>query len=142
MLASRFEPALRLLAEVARTPAFPEREVDRLREERLAELLELRAEPRGLADERYQSLLYHASARYALPEGGVEATVSGFTRDHCLAFHERRFGPAVTSMIVVGDVERQAVLAAIAGVFDDWTGACRVAPFPRRGRHGPIERCT
>ena len=50
VLSGQLEPALRLLAEVVRSPAFDAREVDRLKEERLAELLELRTEPRGLAD--------------------------------------------------------------------------------------------
>ena len=38
--ASRLKPALELLAEVLRRPAFPEREVDRLRDERLTDILQ------------------------------------------------------------------------------------------------------
>ena len=41
MLSSRLREAFVLLAEVVRTPAFAPREVNRLKEERLAELLEL-----------------------------------------------------------------------------------------------------
>lgn len=133
VLNTRFAPAMRLLAEVALEPAFPARDVDRLREERLAELLELRAEPRGLADERFLSLLYHPSVRYALPEGGSEATVSTFTRERCQEYHARHFGPAVTSVIVVGDVEREPVLEVVHSVLGDWrTRATLIEPLPAR----------
>lgn len=125
VLSERFEAALQLLAEVTRTPAFPEREVERLRDERLAELLELRAEPRGLADERFASIVYDQQSRYALPEGGAEGTVQSLGRDACLGFHERQFRPRATSAIVVGDVDPDQALAAIERAFGDWDGLPR-----------------
>ena len=65
-----------LLSEVLRTPAFRSREVERLKAERMAELLQLRTEPRGLADELFSRFLYSPSSRYARPEGGDEQSVS------------------------------------------------------------------
>src|SRR5215213_227458 len=50
VMSSRVADAFQLFGEVLLTPAFPERDVERLRAERLAELLQLQAEPRGLAD--------------------------------------------------------------------------------------------
>lgn len=127
---AHFNAALNLLAEVTRTPAFPEREVERLRDERLAELLELRTEPRGLADERFTAVLYAAGSRYALPEAGSEDTVRTLARPHCAAFHERRFRPGSTTVIVVGDVSHDQALTAVRAVFDDWSGAAEPAPRP------------
>jgi predicted Zn-dependent peptidase len=125
-----FEAALGLMAEVTRTPAFPEREVERLRDERLAELLELRAEPRGLANERFTSVLYEAGSRYGLPEAGSEDTVRSLSRPHCMAYHESRFGPRATTVIVVGDVSSERALAAVRAAFEDWSGAEAVGPRP------------
>lgn len=122
VLSDRFDAALSLLAEVTRTPAFPEREVERLRDERLAELMELRAEPRGLADERFASILYDERSRYAVPEGGAENTVRSLARGDCLGYHERHFRPGATSIIVVGDVEPDRALASIERLFGDWAG--------------------
>ncbi|HSA55272.1 MAG TPA: pitrilysin family protein [Gemmatimonadaceae bacterium] len=122
VLSTRFEAALSLLAEVTRTPSFPAREVDRLRDERLAELLELRAEPRGLADERFASILYDQRSRYALPEGGTEDTVGSLTREHCLGFHDRQIRPRATSVVIVGDVEIERAVAAAERTFGDWSG--------------------
>ena len=59
---------------MVRLPAFAPREVERLKEERLAELLELKSEPRGLADERFASFAVPAdvsiaASRKAVPSG-------------------------------------------------------------------------
>jgi predicted Zn-dependent peptidase len=49
--AARLAPAQELLAEVVRRPAFPPSEVERLRDERLTDLLQAKADPRRRADE-------------------------------------------------------------------------------------------
>jgi zinc protease len=130
---AHFDAALGLMAEVTRTPGFPEREVERLRDERLAELLELRTEPRGLANERFTAILYEAGSRYALPEAGSEDTVRPLSRPQCEAFHERRFRPGTTTVIVVGDVTPDRALASVRGVFGDWSGAVLTSPPPVAG---------
>jgi zinc protease len=120
VLAGNFEKALRLLAEVVRTPAFNPREVDRLKEERLAELLELRSEPRGLADERFNSSLYKTTSRFSTQEAGSEKTVSLLTRDDCLAWHAQQFAPAVTALVVAGDVGIDEVVRVASSALGDW----------------------
>jgi zinc protease len=47
----RLGQALELLAEIVRTPAFPDREIERLRGEQLAEMLQRSTEPRALGDD-------------------------------------------------------------------------------------------
>ena len=89
-LTEHLEAAVTLLGEVLRSPSFPAREVERLKAERLAELLQLRAEPRGLADEMFTRILYTPESRYALPEAGNEETVSSITRADVLRFYESR----------------------------------------------------
>jgi len=83
-------PAVALLGEVLRSPAFPQREVERLKAERLAERLQLRAEPRGLADELFARFLYERNSRYSHPEGGSEESVDAITRDDVQRFYESR----------------------------------------------------
>jgi zinc protease len=128
VLADRLDPALRLLSEVIRSPAFPEREVLRLRDERLAELLELRSEPRGLADERFASLLYGQASRFSRPEAGGEETVSALTPQACRAWHERWVAPAAITVIVAGDVEAAHTVDVVNAVLGNWTGS--PAPLP------------
>ena len=87
-----------------RAPAFPQREVERLKAERLADLLKLRTEPRGLADETFASILYEPTSRYALPEAGNEESVTAITRADVQRFYDWRYRPGGVTLIVAGDI--------------------------------------
>lgn len=122
-LSSRLPIALRLMGEILRAPAFPAREIARLKAERLAEILQLRAEPRGLADEMFDQFAYDARSRYAVPEGGTTATVAALDRDAVVALHAARYRPGGATLIIAGDLsvdegERMAIEA-----FTGWTGS-------------------
>ncbi|HEU4674152.1 MAG TPA: insulinase family protein, partial [Candidatus Limnocylindrales bacterium] len=71
----RLEPALELAAEVALTPTFPASEVDRLREERLNDILQARADPRRRVEEALIETIYSPASPYHRPAGGVRETV-------------------------------------------------------------------
>lgn len=122
VLAEHLPEAFALLGEVVRTPAFRQREIDRLKAERLAELLQLRAEPRGLADEMFARFLYTAASRYARFEGGDEQSVERIEREHLLAFYESRYLPGGTTIIVVGDVDANGAEAIARRALGDWAG--------------------
>jgi len=121
-LSARLPEALSLVRDLLRQPTFPEREVARLREERLADLLQQRAEPRGLADEQFAQLVYEPSARYATPDAGDPASVRGLTRDDVVAFYEARFRPGGTTLVFAGDVTMAQARELSESLFGDWTG--------------------
>jgi zinc protease len=127
VLSERIEPALRLLADVMRTPSFPEHEIERLKAEREAELLQLRAEPRGLADEMIERFVFSPEARYARPEGGSTASVEALTRAHVDAFYRARYRPASITLIVAGNVTTKQIEGLAEDVFGGWTG---LSPTP------------
>ena len=72
---TRLRQALELLAEVLLRPTFPAGEVERLRDERLNDLLQAQADPRRRADEAYIDTIY--CARFALSPAGRRATRDG-----------------------------------------------------------------
>ncbi|MEP6778420.1 MAG: insulinase family protein, partial [Gemmatimonadaceae bacterium] len=90
-LASRVGDAFAVLSEVLRTPSFPELELERLRAERVADLAQLRAEPRGLADVYFSRFLYNEESRFARLAGGDEVSVQQLQRDKIIKFHEEYF---------------------------------------------------
>jgi zinc protease len=113
--------ALDLLTDVITAPAFRARDFDRLREERLSELLQRQAEPRGLADDTLERAIFSSASREHLPLGGVEATVERLTIDDAASFHRKMVTPAATTLIVVGDVEDADVLAGVHRTFGSWS---------------------
>lgn len=109
VLPGNLAAALTLLGEVLADPAFPEREVERVKSERIAELLQLETEPRGLADERFPSFLYRESSRYARPQGGSAESVGSLTSGEIDAFYRSCYTASRTTVIVAGDVKRADV---------------------------------
>ena len=118
----RLSHALALLSEVIRSPSFPEREVERLRQERLAELLQQRTEPRGLADDMFGKFVYASDSRYAVPDGGTEATVGLIGRDAVRAFYRERYSASTTTLIIAGDVAVERAYGMVTEAFATWTG--------------------
>ena len=55
-------------------PTFPEAEVERLRDERLNDLLQARADPRRRADEAFVATIYAPDSPYRRPAGGTRET--------------------------------------------------------------------
>ena len=122
VMSDRLPAALALLGEVLRAPAFPQREVDRLKAERQAELLQLRAEPRGLADELFSRFLYTPASRYARPDGGNEVSVASVERVGVQSFYRTRYAPAATTLIIVGDVTAERAEDLARSALGGWSG--------------------
>jgi zinc protease len=116
---SRLAPALDLLAEMALLPSFPEAEVDRLRDERINDLLQVRADPRRRAERVFSEAIYAASAPFSRPLGGVEATVPGLRREQVVARHAAHLDPAGATLIVAGDLAQVPLRELVASTFGD-----------------------
>ncbi|MFN0099973.1 MAG: M16 family metallopeptidase [Gemmatimonadaceae bacterium] len=125
---SRLAEAFALFAESLRTPAFAEREVVRLRDERLADLAQQIAEPRGLADQRFSGFVYAPSSRFARPVGGTVSSVRALDQDAVRQFHSTHYGAATTTLLFVGDITVQDAAALAEAEFSRWTGAATAAP--------------
>jgi zinc protease len=128
--ASRLEPALELLAEVVRRPSFPPSEIERLRDERLNDLIQAKADPRRRADEAFVSSIYAPSSPYRRPAGGTTETVAGLTSGDLRSIHTAAYGPAAAALVVAGDVDPDAVIAMAARLFGDWTGGGETVTIP------------
>lgn len=130
VMPSRLDAAFALFAQVLRAPSFPARDVARKRDERLDDLAQQLAEPRGLADQRFTGFLYDKSARYARPGSGNARSVATLDADQVRAFHAQHYGPATTTLILVGDITLEGAVALAELRFGDWRTAA-VKPASR-----------
>jgi zinc protease len=121
-LSQNVRKALALLGDVLRAPAFREREVERLKAEREAELLQLQAEPRGLADELFTRFLYAPASRYARPDGGDTESVAAITRADIERFYRARYQPSSLTFIAAGDLSAERAEALLSETLGDWRG--------------------
>jgi len=123
---SRLDAAISLFADVLRAPSFPDADVERKRDERLDDLAQALAEPRGLADMRFTGLLY-TGARYGHPAGGNTASVAGLDAAAVRRFHAAQYRPDRTTLIVVGDITVDAAIAMAKAKFGDWSVAAETS---------------
>jgi zinc protease len=121
--ATRLAPALDLMAEVVRRPAFPEREVERLRDERLTDLLQAKADPRRRAEEAFVAALYAPTSPYARPAGGLEDTVKGLTAAELRAVHDRAIDPARSAVVLAGELDADLTIREVEQRFGDWAAS-------------------
>ncbi|HET7168939.1 MAG TPA: pitrilysin family protein [Candidatus Limnocylindrales bacterium] len=119
--AARLEPALELLAEVLLRPTFPADEVERLRDERLNDLLQARADPRRRADEAYVATIYAPASPYHRPSGGTAETVGRLDPDILRRAHGRALDPARATLVIGGDLRGLDPMAIATRLFSDWT---------------------
>jgi zinc protease len=122
VLRAHVEEAVALLGEIVLTPAFPLREVDRLKSERLAEIMQSRAEPRGLADEVFARAAYTPGSRYARQDRGSAESVTPLDPAALAAFHAARYRPAGSTLIMAGDITTVDATAIAERMFAAWRG--------------------
>jgi zinc protease len=133
-LSRHLDESLGVLGEILTTASFPEREVERLREERLAEIEQIRSEPRGLAEEAFVQFVYAPDARYSIPPGGSQESVAAITRDDVVRHHADQYTPGNASIVIAGDVSVSRATVAIERALRSWSGSVaervdtRVAP--------------
>ncbi len=119
---------LNLLAEILFEPLFPENEITLYKENTIKGLKFQRSQADFLADEQISRIIYgsHPYSTVAPSEGEVEK----ISRPWLVEFHAKKLIPNNALMIVVGDVNREELLAELNQVFGHWKqGSIEIAEF-------------
>lgn len=121
---------LSLLAEVLFRPTFPESELDLYKRNALENLKYQRSQPNFLANEQTARVLYGTH-----PYATISPKASDYeklNRESLERFHASAFQPNNAVLIVVGDVERDALVVKIEEYFGDWaTGNVDLPTMPQ-----------
>jgi predicted Zn-dependent peptidase len=116
---SDFGPEMvRLLADVALNPSFPEAELPRLKADMTRQLSIAKARPQQIALEKFRSLMYpnHAYGRlFPTPE-----MVQGFTAAQVRGYYDANFGASRAHLYVAGVFDPAAMETAIRQAFGSW----------------------
>ncbi len=129
----RLGEALPLLGDVVMRPTFPDKELERLRQERLTALLQARDDPPSIAAMAYSRRIFGALHRYGTGAVGSEASLKGLAASDLKSFHAEYYQPANAVLVVVGDMRADAVLPELEKHFGGWKAAgasARRTPVP------------
>ncbi|MBJ6980012.1 pitrilysin family protein [Luteimonas sp. MC1895] len=138
-LAANAGPMLSLLAEVARTPAFPESEVRLAQANALQALKAAEAQPGFRANRALLSAVYgeHPYARTQQTEASITAVTPAVLRSE----HQRRFHPDRSLLVVAGRIDADTAFALAEQAFGDWAASgAEVAPTAAAPRDARPQR--
>lgn len=125
-LTSHAEPMLGLLAEVARSANFPEKEVALAKANALQSLKAAEAQP-GFRAERAILAAVYGDHPYARTQD-TEAAINAITRDKLLAAYRQRLRPDKALLVMTGRIDKEKAFAFAEAAFGDWRVDGKPAP--------------
>ena len=126
-LSRNFPEALELLADVALHPSFPQAELERVRSERLTNIVQEKDEPFSLAFRVLTASLYGPRHTYGSPDSGTTESVKAISRDDLLHFWQQNYFPDDAALIVTGNIKLAALKPLLEKQFGAWKSG-RPAP--------------
>jgi zinc protease len=103
VIARNVEAFVDLVALMLQTPTFPDTELERLKRESIAEIVEARDNDRVVAQKALQRTLFEGHP-YGRNSGGTTQTVAAIGRPDVVAFYERYVVPANIVVGIAGDL--------------------------------------
>ena len=122
---------MRLMAEVLREPAFPEKEFDLLKQEHLAGIEQQKSEPTQIAFTAFNrqiSPFPKGDPRYVSTPDEDIAELNAATLDSAKQFYHDFYGASNAQLTVVGDFDEQEITRLTTQLFSDWKSP---RPFKR-----------
>ncbi|GAC1604028.1 MAG: pitrilysin family protein [Ramlibacter sp.] len=114
--------AIDIYADLVLHPAFPDREFERVRRERMAAIQREKSDPQATAWRVLPALLYGRAHPYAQPGSGTgtEAALARLTREDLVNEHRTWFKPNHATLLVVGDTSLAEMTPLLEKAFAGW----------------------
>jgi zinc protease len=116
---AQLDSALALFADIALHPAFPAKELERLRQTRLTSLLQVKDRGPEIANRAYAAIVYGAAA-YGRPLTGDDSSTKSIQQADVRRFYDTYFRPNNATLLVVGDVKPDDVERRVRALFGGW----------------------
>ena len=114
-----FTEMLTLLAEIMRTPSFPEAEVELERKLTLQGIRSMQEQPFSMANAQLRQILY-GQHPYGTSTLGTEETVAQLSSEMLHRYHQTYFRPDNMVISIVGRIDPTAAVALVDQCFGDW----------------------
>ena len=114
-----FAPMLKLLAEIVRSPTFPESEVELERKLTLQGIRSQKEQPFNVAFNQLRQQMYPQHP-YGISVLGTESSVSNLTRADLQQYHQTYFRPDNLVISLSGRITQERAIEMISEVFGDW----------------------
>jgi zinc protease len=116
--------AMQIIGDLVARPHLAEPDFERVRELRQGRLRQLQVTATAAADRAFLAAVFGAHP-YGHGTLGTTRALAEMAVDDIRSFHATWFRPSAATLIVAGDVDRDAVVAAAASAFADWSAGAR-----------------
>jgi zinc protease len=127
-LSRSFPDALELLGDIALHPSFPKAEIERVRSERLAALVQEKDDPFAVAFRVAAAALYGPHHTYGYPESGTADSVKAISHEDLLHFWQQNYSPGNAAIIVSGNIKLASLKPMLEKAFGEWKAGTPSAP--------------
>ncbi|HYQ95794.1 MAG TPA: pitrilysin family protein [Candidatus Eisenbacteria bacterium] len=111
-----------ILSDVALHPAFPEKDIERVRGDRVTSLLQQRDSPNQTASRIMWNCLYGPSHPYGHITLGTAEGLKKATRDDMARFYQAYYTPQNAALVLVGDLNESEAKRLASDALGSWTG--------------------
>lgn len=119
-LTKHLDKALELYADVIVHPTFPEKEFERIRQQRLTALLQQKDRPPAIASLAFNRIIYGDEHPYGTNAGGTESSITQMKREDLVKFYQSYYRPNNATLIVVGDVTLPEIVQKLDPLLAEW----------------------
>src|SRR5215472_9102902 len=119
-LTRSFPDALELLADIALHATFPNAEIERVRKERAAALVQERDDPFTVATRVMRTALYGPHHPYGYPDIGTAESLKTISRDDLLKFWQEHYFPNEAALVIAGNVKLETLKPLLEKEFARW----------------------
>ncbi len=121
-LNSNMDKSLELFADVILHPSFPEKELARLKKERIAAIEQEKASPIMAGIRVLPILLYGKNSAYGTTwrGNGDKESIDKIKREDLIKFHDTWFKPNNATLIIVGDASLDELKPKLEKLFSGW----------------------
>jgi zinc protease len=123
VLKENFIPALKLFKSVIVEPHLKPEDFRREQGKVVVRLNQVKAEPDYIADVSFERFLFGSSCPYSFPVMGVEKDIKNISNKQVKEFYDKKFYPANSTLIVVGNIDRTSLFDYLQEEFGNWQKA-------------------
>lgn len=131
---------LGLIGDCLRSPAFPDREFNRLKVQMLTGLAIRSQDTAEMAALLFDQIVY-AGHPYERPDEGFIETVQAIEREDLSNFYQRTFGPKGLVIAIVGAIDSKKAVESIRSTLGDWTNP-KQEDLPILPNLNPLEKAV
>jgi zinc protease len=108
-----------ILSDVVMNPVFEKEEIERVREQRIAAIIQGKDDPGTLSDRMFNRAVFE-NTPYAYPHEGTEKSIKNIKQNDILKFYKEHYLPSKLILAFVGAISREEALEIVKAKFGKW----------------------